>query len=100
MKVTLSNLEEGREVEVLDVPFAPEVGSHKVRLTKTLYIDASDFRREDSKDYFGLAPGKVRVFVCVCVCVSPRTCMSTSVAFSHTVADGIRPSCDRGLPCG
>ena len=59
VKVTLSNLEEEREVEVLDVPFAPEVGSHKVRLTKTLYIDASDFRREDSKDYFGLAPGKV-----------------------------------------
>lgn len=57
--MTLCNLEETRELEVLDVPFAPERGSHKVRLTKTLYIDASDFRREDSKDYFGLAPGKV-----------------------------------------
>lgn len=52
-------------MEVLDVPFAPEVGSHKIWLTKTLYIDASDFRREDSKDYFGLAPGKVRVCVCI-----------------------------------
>ncbi|CAM9553486.1 unnamed protein product [Pylaiella littoralis] len=59
VKVTLTNLEETREVEALDVPFAPEAGSHKIRLTKTLYIDASDFRREDSKDYFGLAPGKM-----------------------------------------
>ncbi|CAM9662950.1 unnamed protein product, partial [Ectocarpus sp. 8 AP-2014] len=59
IKVTLSNLEEAREVEALDVPFAPERGSHKIRLTKTLFIDASDFRREDSKDYFGLAPGKM-----------------------------------------
>ena len=34
------------------------MGSHKVKLTKTVYIDRSDFREVDSKDYFRLAPGK------------------------------------------
>ena len=59
--MTLTNLTESLEFEALDVPFAPERGSHKVRLTPTLFIDASDFRRKDSSDYFGLAPGKVRL---------------------------------------
>ncbi|CAM9417946.1 unnamed protein product [Laminaria digitata] len=59
IKVTLTNLTESLEFEALDVPFAPERGSHKVKLTPTLFIDASDFRRKDSSDYFGLAPGKM-----------------------------------------
>jgi glutaminyl-tRNA synthetase len=45
----------------LDIPFSPknpEMGSHKFQLTKTVYIDRSDFREEDSKGYFRLAPGK------------------------------------------
>ncbi|KKK20320.1 hypothetical protein AOCH_002259 [Aspergillus ochraceoroseus] len=45
----------------LDIPFSPKdpaMGSHHVRLTKTVYIDQSDFREEDSKGYFRLAPGK------------------------------------------
>ncbi|KAL4783457.1 tRNA synthetases class I, catalytic domain-containing protein [Aspergillus varians] len=45
----------------LDIPFspkAPEMGSHKVPFAKTIYIDRSDFREEDSKGYFRLAPGK------------------------------------------
>lgn len=45
----------------LDIPFSPKdpkMGSHKLRLTKTVYIDRSDFREVDSKDYFRLAPGK------------------------------------------
>jgi glutaminyl-tRNA synthetase len=49
---------EGQEV---DVPFSPKdakMGSHKLKLTKTVYIDRSDFREVDSKDYFRLAPGK------------------------------------------
>jgi len=41
-----------------DFPFDTERGSHDVPLTKVLYIDRKDFRVEDSKDYFGLAPGK------------------------------------------
>ncbi|KAL5604864.1 uncharacterized protein BROUX77_005050 [Berkeleyomyces rouxiae] len=45
----------------LDLPFSPKdpkMGSHKVKLSKTLYIDRSDFREEDSKGYFRLAPNK------------------------------------------
>jgi glutaminyl-tRNA synthetase len=51
------------ETEKLDlnIPFSPKdpkVGSHALRMTKTVYIDRSDFREEDSKGYFRLAPGK------------------------------------------
>ncbi|KAK3353904.1 tRNA synthetases class I, catalytic domain-containing protein [Lasiosphaeria hispida] len=45
----------------IDVPFSTkntEMGSHKIKFTKTIYIDRSDFREVDSKDYFRLAPGK------------------------------------------
>lgn len=53
-------IEDGEAVDV-DLPFSPKdpkMGSHKVRFTPTVYIDRSDFREEDSKDYFRLAPGK------------------------------------------
>ncbi|KAL3477122.1 tRNA synthetases class I, catalytic domain-containing protein [Aspergillus californicus] len=45
----------------LDIPFSPKnpaMGSHNVGLTQTVHIDRSDFREEDSKGYFRLAPGK------------------------------------------
>ncbi|KAM3467628.1 hypothetical protein MY5147_008741 [Beauveria neobassiana] len=53
-------IEDAEEVEV-EIPFSPKdpkMGSHKVKFTPTVYIDRSDFREEDSKDYFRLAPGK------------------------------------------
>ncbi|KAI0399712.1 glutaminyl-tRNA synthetase-like protein [Xylaria palmicola] len=53
-------IEDAEEVEV-DVPFSPknpEMGSHKLKFTRTVYIDRSDFREVDSKDYFRLAPNK------------------------------------------
>ena len=56
--VVIEDAEEGAD---LDIPFSPKnpaMGSHKLKLTKTVYIDRSDFREEDSKDYFRLAPGK------------------------------------------
>lgn len=34
------------------------MGSHQLPLTRTVYIDRSDFLEVDSKDYFRLAPGK------------------------------------------
>ncbi len=52
---------EDAEEQDLDVPFSPKdakMGSRKLRLTKKVYIDRSDFRQVDSKDYFRLAPGK------------------------------------------
>ncbi|KAK4112640.1 glutaminyl-tRNA synthetase [Canariomyces notabilis] len=45
----------------LTIPFSPKnpaMGDHKIKFTKTVYIDRSDFRAVDSKDYFRLAPGK------------------------------------------
>ncbi|KAK9785888.1 hypothetical protein SCARD494_11557 [Seiridium cardinale] len=53
-------IEDAEEMEV-DVPFNPKIaamGSHKVKYTPTVYIDRSDFREVDSKDYFRLAPNK------------------------------------------
>ncbi|KAI1266921.1 glutaminyl-tRNA synthetase-like protein [Xylariaceae sp. FL1019] len=53
-------IEDAEELEV-EVPFSPKVpamGSHKVKFTPTVYIDRSDFREVDSKDYFRLAPNK------------------------------------------
>ncbi|KAK9470020.1 glutaminyl-tRNA synthetase [Dipodascopsis tothii] len=47
--------------EELAVPYkpgAPEYGEHTVPFTKYVYVDRSDFREEDSPDYFRLAPGK------------------------------------------
>ena len=45
----------------ITVPFSPKdasMGDHKIKFTETVYIDRSDFRETDSKDYFRLAPGK------------------------------------------
>ena len=48
-------------VEEVELPFAPKdpvMGSHIVPFTKVVYIDRSDFREVDSKDFFRMAPGK------------------------------------------
>ena len=53
-------IEDAEELE-LEVPFSPKIpamGSHKVKFTKTVYIERSDFREVDSPEYFRLAPGK------------------------------------------
>ena len=60
LKVTIENLSEDY-VLMLEKPLhpkVPELGTSKVPFTRTIYIDADDFRLEDSKDYFRLAPGK------------------------------------------
>ncbi|KAK9461843.1 tRNA synthetases class I, catalytic domain-containing protein [Lipomyces oligophaga] len=56
----LENLPEDY-VEEISLPYkpgSPEMGEHTVPFTRTVYIDRSDFREIDSKDYFRLAPGK------------------------------------------
>ncbi|KAJ4424042.1 Glutaminyl-tRNA synthetase [Gnomoniopsis sp. IMI 355080] len=50
--------DEGTELTLPFSPKNPAMGSHTVKLTKTVYIDRSDFREVDSPDYFRLAPGK------------------------------------------
>ena len=53
-------------LEEIELPFSPKdpaMGNHLVPFTKTVYIDRSDFREVDSKDYFRLAPGKAVGFL-------------------------------------
>lgn len=50
--------EEGKKLTLPFSPKNPEMGSHFVHLTKTVYIDRSDFREVDDPSYFRLAPGK------------------------------------------
>ncbi|ROW16676.1 hypothetical protein VPNG_01511 [Cytospora leucostoma] len=50
--------EEGKELVLPFSPKDPQMGSHSVKLTKTVYIDRSDFREVDDPKYFRLAPGK------------------------------------------
>ena len=47
-------------------------GTRPLTLTKTVYIEASDFREVDSKDFYGLALNKwARLRYCVCLkCIS------------------------------
>lgn len=45
----------------VDVPFSPKnpnMGSRKLTITRTVYIDRSDFREVDDPNFFRLAPGK------------------------------------------
>ncbi|ETN43426.1 glutamine-tRNA ligase [Cyphellophora europaea CBS 101466] len=48
-------------IEEIENAFGPkdvDMGLHKMPFTKTVYIDRDDFREEDSKDFFRMAPGK------------------------------------------
>jgi len=52
------NGDEGMVFEVQNSPTSPSMGSHTIEMASTLYIDASDFRLVDEKEYYGLAPNK------------------------------------------
>jgi glutaminyl-tRNA synthetase len=58
IKVTLTNFTENEEIEVNLFPNNKELGTKKIHLTKTIYIDRGDFRDKEDKDFFGLTPGK------------------------------------------
>jgi glutaminyl-tRNA synthetase len=58
--VVITNLPDDY-LEEIECPFSPknpEFGQHTLPFTNKVYIDRSDFKEEDSKDYFRLAPGK------------------------------------------
>lgn len=59
VKVVIDNLPDDY-IENVELPFGkdPSIGTHTVPFTNTVYIERSDFREVDSKDYFRLAPGK------------------------------------------
>ncbi|KAH8830367.1 glutamine-tRNA ligase [Flagelloscypha sp. PMI_526] len=60
LKVTIDNVPDDYCVWVERPlhPKVPELGSTRIPFTKTFYIEADDFRVQDAKDYFRLAPGK------------------------------------------
>ncbi|KAF9198019.1 hypothetical protein BGZ49_001299 [Haplosporangium sp. Z 27] len=60
IKVVIENLPVGYE-EILTVPNKPRdpsMGEHTIPFTREVWIDGSDFREVDDKDFFRLAPGK------------------------------------------
>uniref|UniRef100_A0A803KUY9 glutamine--tRNA ligase n=1 Tax=Chenopodium quinoa TaxID=63459 RepID=A0A803KUY9_CHEQI len=63
LKVVITNLEAGKVIE-LDAKKWPDAQTndnsalYKVPFSNVVYIESSDFRMKDSKDYYGLAPGK------------------------------------------
>lgn len=60
LKVIIENLPDDYALDITKPlhPKVPEMGQVTVPFTKTVYIDASDFRTQDAPDYFRLAPGK------------------------------------------
>lgn len=62
LKVTISNWPLDRPavtmVQAPIHPARPEMGTREMPLSRVLYIEQSDFRVQDSKDYYGLAPSK------------------------------------------
>lgn len=60
IKLVIENLPDDH-VEFVEKPLhpkIPEMGTVRVPFTNTIYIDASDFKEQDEKGYFRLAPGK------------------------------------------
>ncbi|KAJ6983873.1 hypothetical protein NC653_026632 [Populus alba x Populus x berolinensis] len=63
LKVVITNLDSGLVMD-LDAKKWPDASTedssafYKVPFSRVVYIEQSDFRMKDSKDYYGLAPGK------------------------------------------
>ncbi|KAJ7068460.1 glutamine-tRNA ligase [Mycena amicta] len=75
LKVTIENLPEDY-VLMVEKPLHPKeasLGTSSIPFTRTIYIDVDDFRLQDSKDYFRLAPGKT---VGLFQAPHPITCIS------------------------
>lgn len=58
LKVTIQNFRGEEKLSVANHPKNESMGSREVLLTEHVYIEQSDFRMEDEKGYYGLAPGK------------------------------------------
>lgn len=59
-QVVLTNVPEQQSstVTAASKPGRPENEPYEVPFSRVVYIEATDFRLQDSKDYYGLAPGK------------------------------------------
>ncbi|MBQ6617338.1 MAG: glutamine--tRNA ligase/YqeY domain fusion protein [Thermoguttaceae bacterium] len=60
LKVTISNWEEGKieYLEAINNPEDESAGTRQVPMSRTIYIEKTDFMEEPVKGYFRLAPGK------------------------------------------
>lgn len=58
LKVSIANFREKELLSVANHPKSEAMGKRDVALTKTVYIEETDFRMVDEKGYYGLAPGK------------------------------------------
>ena len=58
LRLIITNFRGEEKVTVANHPKNVAMGSREIKLSRTLYIDEMDFRMEDSKGYYGLAPGK------------------------------------------
>lgn len=63
LKVIITNLEDNFSLDLdakkwPDAPVDDTSSFYKIPFSKIVYIERSDFRMKDSKDYYGLAPGK------------------------------------------
>lgn len=77
IKVVITNFaEEAEKAETMTFTVAncatnDSLGTHTVTMTEVIYLDSSDFRMKDSKDYFGLAPNKavgLKYYGCNLIC--------------------------------
>lgn len=58
LRVVILNFKEEEIFSARNHPKNMDMGSRNIKLTRTVYIEKTDFRMDDSKDYYGLAPGK------------------------------------------
>ncbi len=60
LKVVITNYPEGKEeeLEAVNNPEDPAMGTRKVPFSRELYIEQDDFREEPPKKFFRLAPGR------------------------------------------
>jgi glutaminyl-tRNA synthetase len=60
IKIVLENYPEGQveELDAVNNPEDPAMGTRRVPFSRELYIDEDDFREEPPKGYFRLSPGK------------------------------------------
>jgi len=60
LKLVIENYPEGRveELEAVNNPEDPQMGTRKIPFSRELYIEQEDFREDPPKKYFRLAPGE------------------------------------------
>ena len=91
IKVVLENYPEGRieELEAVNNPEDPSMGTRRVPFSREIYIEQDDFREEPPKGFFRLSPGKeVRlryayIILCTGVVKDPSTGAITEVRCTY-----------------